>query len=293
MTLGVGCNPLILIEASPSAYHGGTAGAGTRLTRERGGDLRRFSTQPHQGDGGSDRHARSLDVCLLHQDGEIRLPRNMNARAEPLLTAIAPDRAEIVGVGEGILTGDLPRGAVGSRREAGGPRGPAPAGPRRSRRAAPPLSRVHTGPGLGPRLSLVLVDALHDRARCPRVQAFASSCRVGTWAPASAGTREGPTGPNLGHASLPWACSAAAVLFLRDHPPGQQARARLENHQGQGQALTLRAPPGARAVYSRRPRAPKGMRRDRALCHPIGGPSPAPETNGRRHPLQPPLGVAR
>jgi hypothetical protein len=52
----------------------------------------RFSTQPHPWYCGSDRHARSMDVCLVHQDGAILVPRPMQAAPEPLLTAVAPSR---------------------------------------------------------------------------------------------------------------------------------------------------------------------------------------------------------
>jgi hypothetical protein len=38
---------------------------------------------------------------------------------------------------------------------------------------------------------------------------------------------------------------------LRNHPAGQKDRARVENHHGQGQALTVVAHTLARAVYDR------------------------------------------
>jgi len=59
---------------------------------------------------------------------------------------------------------------------------------------------------------------------------------VVTWAKASAGKRDGTSGTTIGHASLPWACAAAAVLFLRDHPAGQTSLARLEKNHGPGKA---------------------------------------------------------
>ena len=51
------------------------------------------------------------------------------------------------------------------------------------------LSVLQTVPGLGKRLSLGLLEAIHARGRCPRVQACVSSCRVVTCAKASAGKR--------------------------------------------------------------------------------------------------------
>jgi transposase len=109
--------------------------------------------------------------------------------------------------------------------------------------------RLRTVPGSGKRLSLVLLYESHDIGRFPRVPAFVSSCRLGTWAKESAGTRSGTSGTKIGHASLTWAFSEAAVLLLRNKPAGQKVLARLEQNHGQGQALTVLAPKLARAVY--------------------------------------------
>jgi hypothetical protein len=38
---------------------------------------------------------------------------------------------------------------------------------------------------------------------------------------------------------------------VRNHPAGQKDRARVENHQGTGKAVTVFAPTLARAVYDR------------------------------------------
>ena len=107
---------------------------------------------------------------------------------------------------------------------------------------------LRTVPGIGASLRLVLLSASHDIQRVPRVPDCVSDCRLGTWAKASAGQRSGPAGPTLGHASLPWAFSEAAGLFVRAHPAGQQSLARVENTQGTGTALTILAHPCARAV---------------------------------------------
>jgi hypothetical protein len=53
----------------------------------------------------------------------------------------------------------------------------------------------------------------------------------------------------MGHASLTWAFSEAAVLFLRHNPAGQTYRARVVKQHGQGTALTVLAHKLARAVY--------------------------------------------
>jgi hypothetical protein len=52
----------------------------------------RFYTQQHKFYCGIDLHARSMDVCLLSQDGEILLHRHMQAAPAPCLQAVAPSR---------------------------------------------------------------------------------------------------------------------------------------------------------------------------------------------------------
>jgi hypothetical protein len=74
------------------------AGAGTN-TLKSGGDLRRFSTKPHQVSGGIDLHARPMSRCRLNQDGAIVRPRQMQAAPDPFLKASAPyQAARVVGV---------------------------------------------------------------------------------------------------------------------------------------------------------------------------------------------------
>ncbi len=111
------------------------------------------------------------------------------------------------------------------------------------------LSLLPTVPGIGKILRLVLRYDIHDSARFPRVQDFASYGRLVTWAKASAGKRSGTSGSKIGHAHLTWAFSEAAVLFLRDHPAAQKFLARLEHKHSKGKALTILAHTLARAVY--------------------------------------------
>jgi transposase len=111
------------------------------------------------------------------------------------------------------------------------------------------LSLLQTVPGIGKILSLVLLYEIHDIARFPRVQDFASYCRLGQGAKESAGKRLGTSGKKSGNAHLTWAFSEAATLFLRSNEPGQKYLARLENKHDQGQALTILAHKAARAVY--------------------------------------------
>jgi hypothetical protein len=94
------------------------------------------------------------------------------------------------------------------------------------------FSRVRSIPGVGKSLALVLLDAIHEIRRCPRVQEFVSSGRLVTCA----------------KASLTWAFSDAAGLCLRNNPVGQKSLARLEKRHGQGKALPVLAHQWARAV---------------------------------------------
>jgi transposase len=55
-----------------------------------------FYSGPHRFYCGIDLHARSLHVCILDQDGNVVLDRNIVARPETLLKAVAPFRDDIV-----------------------------------------------------------------------------------------------------------------------------------------------------------------------------------------------------
>ena len=101
---------------------------------------------------------------------------------------------------------------------------------------ANPLPLLHTVSGIGQMLRLVLLDAIHDVPRVPRGQDVVSAGRLGTWARASAGKRDGTSGAKSGKAHLKWALSAAAGLCLRDHPAAQTYLARLENKHAKGHA---------------------------------------------------------
>src|SRR3989442_15863065 len=56
----------------------------------------RFSPKPHPFYCGIDRHARTMSLCVLHQDGAILVHRNMPAGPEPFLQALAPSREDLV-----------------------------------------------------------------------------------------------------------------------------------------------------------------------------------------------------
>ena len=111
------------------------------------------------------------------------------------------------------------------------------------------LYLLQTVPGIGKILSLVLLYEIHTIARFPRVQDFASYCRLVKCVKESNGKRSGTSGAKIGNAHLKWAFSEAAVLFLRDNPTGQKCLARLEKKHDKGKALTVLAHKLARAVY--------------------------------------------
>ena len=56
----------------------------------------RFSPKQHPFSCGIDLHARTMYLCILSQDGEMVLHRNMPAGPDPFLKAIAPYREDIV-----------------------------------------------------------------------------------------------------------------------------------------------------------------------------------------------------
>jgi transposase len=111
------------------------------------------------------------------------------------------------------------------------------------------LYLLQTVPGIGQILSLVLLYEIHPIDRFPRVQDFASYCRLVKCAKESAGKRSGTSGTKIGNAHRKWAFSEAAVLFLRDNPAGQKFLTRLEKKPSKGKALTILAHKLARAVY--------------------------------------------
>ena len=111
------------------------------------------------------------------------------------------------------------------------------------------LYLLQTVPGIGKILSLVLLYEIHQIDRFPRVQDFASYCRLIKCAKESGGKRLGTSGNKIGNAHRKWAFSEAATLFLRGNEPGQKLLARLEKKHGKGKALSILAHKLARAVY--------------------------------------------
>src|ERR671925_135716 len=64
----------------------------------------RFYTKQHQFYCGIDLHARTMYLCILNQDGEILVHRNMPAGPEPFLKAVAPYRTDLVVCVECLFT---------------------------------------------------------------------------------------------------------------------------------------------------------------------------------------------
>src|SRR5215510_4582452 len=56
----------------------------------------RFYTKQHPTYGGIDRHARTMDICIVNQAGEILVHHHFTASPETFLKVIAPYREEIV-----------------------------------------------------------------------------------------------------------------------------------------------------------------------------------------------------
>ena len=113
------------------------------------------------------------------------------------------------------------------------------------------LDLLRTVPGIGELLSFVLLYAIHDSTRFPRVQDVLSYCRLVKCTQESAGKRSGTAGTKIGNAPRTWAFSEAAVRFLRANPAGQQDLTNLEKKHGSGNALTLLGPKLGRTVYDR------------------------------------------
>ncbi len=111
------------------------------------------------------------------------------------------------------------------------------------------FARLHSVPGIGKILALVLLYEIQDLPRFPRVQDFGSYCRLVKCAKESGGKRLGTSGKKIGNVHLRWAFAEAAVLFLRQNQPGKEYFAKLERKHGKGKALTVLAHKLARAVY--------------------------------------------
>jgi len=64
----------------------------------------RFYTKQHRHYCGIDLHARSMYLCILDQDGTVLLHRNLHAKPDAFLKAVAPYREDLVAAVECIFT---------------------------------------------------------------------------------------------------------------------------------------------------------------------------------------------
>lgn len=108
---------------------------------------------------------------------------------------------------------------------------------------------LKTIPGVGRIIALNLLYEIEDINRFPRVQDFASYCRLVKCARESNGKKYGTAGRRIGNAHLRWAFSEAAQLFLKGNEPGRRYLRKLAGKHGKGKALSILAHKLGRAVY--------------------------------------------
>jgi transposase len=111
------------------------------------------------------------------------------------------------------------------------------------------FTRVHSVPGIGQILALVIRYAMQDIQRFPRVPDCVSYCRLVKCAKEAKGTRLGTAGKKIGTGHLCWAFAEAALLCLRQTQLGKAYFTTLARKQGKAQALTGLAHKRARAGY--------------------------------------------
>jgi transposase len=109
--------------------------------------------------------------------------------------------------------------------------------------------RLQTIPGVGKVLALVLLDAIHDRARFGNAGQFLSYARLVRCAHESAGKVLGSGGKKMGHAHLRWAFAEAACLFLRSSERAKKWQEKQLKKRSEGRVLAILAARLARAVY--------------------------------------------
>lgn len=108
---------------------------------------------------------------------------------------------------------------------------------------------LKTIPGVGRIIALNLLYEIENINRFPRVQDFASYCRLVKCAKESNGKKYGTAGKKIGNAHLRWAFSEAAQLFLKNNEPGKKYLQKITNKHGKGKALSILAHKLGRAVY--------------------------------------------
>ena len=113
----------------------------------------------------------------------------------------------------------------------------------------PSYALLKTIPGVGKIIGLNLLYEIENINRFPRVQDFASYCRLVKCAKESNGKKYGSSGKKIGNAHLRWAFSEAAQLFLRRNGAGQKYYQKISSRHGKGKALSILAHKLGHAVY--------------------------------------------
>ena len=111
------------------------------------------------------------------------------------------------------------------------------------------FDRLRSVPGIGKILALTILYEIHNIARFPSVQRFASYSRLVKCQKSSNNKLQGYSGKKIGNGHLKWAFSEAAVLFLRNNSIGQDLHSRLVRKHGKAKAMTLLAHKIGRGVY--------------------------------------------
>ncbi|WP_321370063.1 IS110 family transposase [uncultured Desulfuromusa sp.] len=111
------------------------------------------------------------------------------------------------------------------------------------------LALLKSIPGVGRILALVMLYEIEDISRFPRVQDFASYCRLVKPAKESNGKSYGHSGKKIGNAHLRWAFGEAVVLMLKGNKPAQQMLQKMASKYGKGKALAILSHRLGRAVY--------------------------------------------
>ena len=101
---------------------------------------------------------------------------------------------------------------------------------------------LKTIPGVGWIIALNLLYEIEDINRFPRVQDFASYCRLVKCAKESNGKKYGTAGRKIGNAHLRWAFSEAAQLFLKGNKRGQRYLQKIVTDHGANNVLFLQLP---------------------------------------------------
>jgi transposase len=111
------------------------------------------------------------------------------------------------------------------------------------------LYLLHTIPGVGKILALVLMYEIHDINRFERVQNFSSYSRLIKPQKESAGKVTGSGNRKIGNAYLKWAFSEATLLLIREKQEIKDFHLKLKNKYGKARALAIISHKIGRAVY--------------------------------------------